>query len=429
MNWTFSPMEPYRRRVVDQDIDELFVDLAAILLDGPKGVGKTTTAQQRCITERRLDRSAERAIVEADPLVIAGDVAPVLIDEWQRVPGVFDAVRTLVDADRTAGRFILTGSAPTRETHSGAGRIAALRVRPLTLPERGVAEPTVSMRGLLEGSQGLVGGKSPVNLEGYVDEIMAGGFPGLRHLAGRPLITQLDGYLDRIVDHDMPEAGFTVRRPATVRAWLRAYAAATATTTSWEKIRDAAGAGISSTPARDTTIAYTELLTQLRVLDPLEAWQPGAGHFKRLGGAPKHHLADPALAVRLLGRTRGHLLAGKGGPAASVPRDGTLLGSLFESLACLSVRTFAQASGGRTHHLREKDGRREVDFVVEQDAGIIGFEVKLSATVDDRDVRHLLWLRDEVGDDLRDLVVLTTGPGAYRRADGVAVVPLALLGA
>jgi len=110
------------------------------------------------------------------------------------------------------------------------------------------------------------------------------------------------------------------------------------------------------------------------------------------------------------------VLPGAGCRVSSVPRDGTLLGSLFESLACLSVRTFAQASGGRTHHLREKDGRREVDFVVEQDAGIIAFEVKLSATVDDRDVRHLLWLRDEVGDDLRDLVILTTGPEAYRRA-------------
>ena len=137
------------------------------------------------------------------------------------------------------------------------------------------------------------------------------------------------------------------------------------------------------------------------------------------------------LSCGLLAFSRGTLssLIRAGCRVSSVPRDGTLLGSLFESLACLSVRTFAQASGGRTHHLREKDGRREVDFVVEQDAGIIAFEVKLSATVDDRDVRHLLWLRDEVGDDLRDLVVLTTGPEAYRRADGVAVVSLALLGA
>lgn len=428
MTWTFSAMGPYRRRVVDADLDELFDSLAAILLDGPKGVGKTTTAEQRCTTTRRLDRRPERAIVEADAMVIAGDARPVLIDEWQRVPDVFDAVRALVDSDASAGQFLLTGSAPTQETHSGAGRVASLRMRPLTLPERGVAEPTVSLRELLDGRRGPVAGRCAVGLEGYVDEIMAGGFPGLRHLAGRPLRAQLDGYLDRIVDHDMAEAGLNVRRPATVRAWLRAYAAATATTTSWEKIRDTAGSGRSSTPARDTTIAYTELLTNLRILDPVEAWRPGAGHFRRLGGAPKHHLADPALAVRLLGRTREHLLTAQDGVAGAIARDGTLLGALFESLASLSVRTFAQAAGGRTYHLRERAGRREVDFIVEQGAGVVGVEVKLSGTVGDKDVRHLLWLGDEVGEDLRDLVILTTGPEAYRRADGVAVVPLALLG-
>lgn len=154
MTWTFSPVEPYRRRVVDDDLDELFDSLAAILLDGPKGVGKTTTAQQRCTTTRRLDRGAERAVVEADPLIIVEGQRPVLIDEWQRVPEVFDAVRSLVDDDATAGQFLLTGSAPTQATHSGAGRIPSLRMRPLTLPERGVAEPTVSLKDLLAAGVG-----------------------------------------------------------------------------------------------------------------------------------------------------------------------------------------------------------------------------------------------------------------------------------
>lgn len=428
MPLTFSPSGPYRRRVVDTDLDDLFGSLAAILLDGPKGVGRTTTAQQRCRTARRLDRGSERTAVEADPMISAGDPPPVLIDEWQRVPAVFDAIRGLVDDDPAAGHFLLTGSAPTEATHSGAGRIPSLRMRPLTLVERGVSQPTVSLRDLLGGQQGPVTGRSDVDLGGYVDEITRSGFPGLRHLTGRPLDVQLDGYLDRIVDHDMPEAGFTVRRPGVVRAWLRAYAAATATTTTWEKIRDTAGAGTSSVPARDTTIAYTELLTDLRILDPLEAWRPGTGHFRRLGQAPKHHLVDPALAVRLLGRTREHLLSGKDSAVGPIPRDGTLLGGLFESLAGLSVRTFAQAAGCRTYHLREKDGRHEVDFIVEHGAGVLGLEVKLSGTVTDKDVRHLLWLRDQVGDDLCDLVVLTTGPEAYRRPDGLAVVPLALLG-
>src|SRR5690606_16701707 len=119
---------------------------------------------------------------------------------------------------------------------------------------------------------------------------------GLRRYEGRALTAQLDGYVERIVDHDLPEAGFTVRRPATVLAWLRAYAAATATTASWDSIRDAATSGVANKPAKTTTIPYVELLTALRVLDEIPPWAPARNQFSRLGAAPKHHLADPALA-------------------------------------------------------------------------------------------------------------------------------------
>lgn len=221
--------------------------------------------------------------------------------------------------------------------------------------------------------------------------------------------------------------GFTVRRPAGVRAWLRAYAAATATTASWEKIRDAATSGVANKPARTTTFQYTELLTSLRILDPLEAWLPTRNHLARLTSAPKHHLADPALAARLLDRTREDLLTGADDPRM-MPRDGTLLGGLFESLAALSVRTAAQATEARTGHLRTEGGRHEIDFIVEGGGTVLALEAKLAASVDDRDVRHLRWLGAQLGDDLADAVMLTTGPEAYRRSDGIAVVPLALLG-
>jgi len=420
--------DSYVRRVIDDDLDELFGQLPALLLDGPKGVGKTRTAEQRCSSVRRLDRTTEREIVQAEPTVIAHDPRPTLIDEWQRVPDIWDVVRRLVDEDPRGGRFLLTGSPPARGTHSGAGRIASLRMRPLSLWERGVAPSCVSFAKLLDGAHEPLHGRSTVDLGGYVEEIMAGGFPAMRGLTGRALTLQLDSYLERIVDHDLREAGFTVRRPLLVRAWMRACAAATATTASWEKIRDAAStAGGGHAPARTTTIQYTELLTSLRILDPLSAWLPTNNHLGRLSAGPKHHLADPALAVRLLERTRQHLLTGDEGHLA-VPRDGTLLGALFESLATLSVRTFAQACDARTYHLRTRDGRREVDLIVEKDSGILAVEVKLAGSVDDGDVRHLHWLRQQIGDDLIDAAILTTGPEAYRRPDGIAVIPLALLG-
>ena len=422
-------MSTYQLRVVDRDLDELLPALPAILLDGPKGVGKTATASRRAGTVRQLDQPAQATIAAADPAAVLDGEPPVLLDEWQRVPAVWDAVKRSVDADTTGGRFLLTGSAPFGDvpTHSGAGRITALRMRPMTLPERGVSTPTVSLSGLLGGTEDPTG-SSPLGLLDYTDQILRSGFPGLQHLTGRPLKAQLDGYLDRIVDRDLDEAGLRVRRPATVTAWLRAYAAATSTTATWEAIRDAATAGTGDKPAKTTTLPYVETLSGLRILDELDAWLPSHNRLKRLTKGSKHHLADPALAARLLGVTRDQLLSGDPG-AVTIPRDGTLLGSLFESLATLTVRVFAQSADARTYHLRTEEGRHEVDLIVERDdGGIVALEVELSGTVEADAVKHLTWLRDRIGDRLIDAAVLTTGPQAYRRPDGIAVIPLALLG-
>lgn len=418
--------DDYQRRIVDGELDELFPDLAAVLLDGPKGVGKTETAIRRSATVRRLDIEPERRVVLADPSIIAGDPRPLLLDEWQRVPEVWDVVRRLVDADHAGGQFLLTGSAPVLSTHSGAGRITTMRVRPLTLAERAVEDPTVSLAALLAGTAD-VAGRTTIDVRRYVDEMLASGFPGLRHLTGRALTYQLDSYIERIVDHDMAEAGLRVRRPATVMAWLRAYAAATGTTASWNKIRSAATVAADAVPARTTTQPYIELLSGLRILDPVQAWAPSNNHLGVLTTAPRHFLADPALAARLVKRGATQLLHGDG-PIPPQPRDGSFLGALFENLAALSVRVFAQANDASVHHLRTRNGRNEVDFIVESDAGVIGIEVKLAASIGDTDVRHLLWLRDRLGAGCIDTVVLHSGPEAYRRPDGVAVVPLALLG-
>lgn len=145
-----------------------------------------------------------------------------------------------------------------------------------------------------------------------------------------------------------------------------------------------------------------------RVLDPIPAWIPSNNHLNAFTGAPKHHLADPALAARLVRVSASQLLTGAG-PSAAIPRDGTFLGGLFESLAALSIRTFAQRCDARVSHLRTKGGRHEVDLVVEADGGVVAFEVKLSASINDPHVSHLRWLRGELGDNCIDVVVLNTG--------------------
>ena len=419
----------YLRRTIDEELDVLIPELAAIALDGPKAVGKTASAERRANGQFKLDSATRRTVVIADPDSILRAPRPVLIDEWQLVPEVWDVVRRQVDRDASPGQFLLTGSASPRAnvtTHSGAGRIVRLRMRPMTLAERGVAAPSVSMRDLLSGTPSRVDGESPLRLADYVDEIVRSGFPGIRRLGDRARRAQLDGYLQAVIDVDVRESGLAVRKTAALLGWLRAYAAATSTTASYSRILDAATPGASDKPAKTTAIAFRDALTHLWLLDPVPGWAPARNPMSRLQQAPKHHLADPALAARLLGATCGSLLDGSGDVLG--PRDGSLLGNLFESLATLCVRVAAQSLGATVGHLRTRNGDHEIDLVVARDDGkVLAIEVKLGGVVTDHDVRHLAWLRAQIGDDLLDAVVLTTGPQAYRRRDGVAVVPLALL--
>jgi hypothetical protein len=429
-----APASPYRRRIVDDELDELIAGLPALALEGPKAVGKTATALQRAATVYRLDDEGERSIAQADPSRLVDGERPVLIDEWQRLPESFDRIRRAVDDGAGAGSFLLTGSASPTEppTHSGAGRIVQVRLRPMTLAERDVDTPTVSVRALLEDEHGndagaAIAGRTDVDLERYVHEILASGFPGLRGLSDRLARAQLDGYIDRIIEHDFDELGRQVRRPRTLRRWMQAYAAATSTTASFEKIRDAATSGHGEKPARATTQPYRDVLERLWILDPVPAWLPTRSRRARLAAPSKHHLADPALAARLLGVDAATLLnAQPTGPP--ITREGTLLGALFESLVTLSVRVYAQAAEARIAHLRTWSGDHEIDLIVERGQKIIAIEIKLGQTPDERDVRHLLWLRNQLGDELADMIVITTGQAAYRRADGIAVVPAALLG-
>ena len=426
-----GPPDSYLPRVLDVELDELMSGAPAIAIDGPKGVGKTATCLRRASSVYSLDDGAQRALLEADPGRLERDPRPILVDEWQRLPASWDLVRRSVDADPTPGRFLLTGSAVPIEApvHSGAGRIVSLRMRPLTLSERGLERPTVSLANLLTGRRPSIDGSTTVDLSAYADEIVRSGFPAIRGTAPRARRALLDGYLGRIVQRDFAEQGRRVRRPETLRGWLRAYAAATATTASYQVLLEAATPGEGEKPAKTTSIVYRDVLEQLWLIEPQPAWTPTHNHLSRLGQAPKHHLADPALAARLIGADATALLTGRD-PGPQRLRDGDLFGRLFESSVTLGVRVFAQAAEARVFHLRTRNGDHEVDIIVERgDGRVVALEVKLSPSVTEHDVIHLRWLGTRLGSDLLDAAVITTGRDAYRRPDGVAVIPAALLGA
>ena len=418
----------YQWRVVDAELDELLSGAAAVSLEGAKGVGKSATAAERVDAEFRLESSAVRDLLEADPDRLM-DGRRVLLDEWQHLPFTWDLVRRAVDAGTTPGQFLLTGSVSLADPgrHSGAGRILRLRMRPLALSERGY-EPSVSLADLLTGQRRTITGDTPADLKAYTAEIVASGFPGIRELPARIRRAQLDSYLERVVDRDIAELGSKIRNPSALKRWMSAYGAATATTTTYAKVAAAANPGIREQPSRTTLTAYRDALERLFILDPLPGWLPTNAHLNELATSPKHHLVDPALAVALLGLDEDALLAGDDRGKTAF-RDGPFLGALFESLVTLSIRVYAQRSEARVAHFRMHRGDHEVDLIVERrDGRCLGVEVKLSPTVTDDDVRHLRWLRDRLGPELLDAAVITTGKHAYRRPDGIAVIPAVLLG-
>ena len=405
--------------------------LPAVVIEGPRAVGKTETALRRARTVHRLDDSRQLAIVRGDPERLLAGSPPILIDEWQRYPDSWDMVRRRVDADPGTARFLLTGSAApaTRPTHSGAGRMVTLRMHPMSLAERGITEPTVSLAELLSGSRPLLAGRSAMKLSDYALEIERSGFPAIRELDRGLRERQIGSYLDRVVEHDIDELGTGVRDRASLRRWLEAFAAATATTAAYTSIRDAATPGAGDPPSMATVAAYRRVMEQMWIVEELPAWLPTRSRLRRLAASPKHHLADPALAMSSLGINAEALLDGIATPQVT-QRDGTLLGHLFESLVAQSVRVYAQASRARVSHLRTRGGEQEVDLIVERrDGNVVALEVKLTAAVEDSDVRHLRWLTDRIGDNLLDAAVISTGNEAYRRQDGIGVIPAALLGA
>ncbi|MDR2347803.1 MAG: DUF4143 domain-containing protein [Bifidobacteriaceae bacterium] len=423
-------MRDYQRRVIDDELDEFQPQLAATHLYGAKGVGKTATALRRAASVISLDQTRDRELFLADPDAIESLPPPLLIDEWQRQPEGWDRVRQSVDAGAPNGHYIIAGSAsPPRggQVHSGAGRIVSFMMRPLSLAERGVAEATVSLGDMLKG-EAKATGRTKLKLADYVREITASGFPAIRPHSERTRSRLLDSYLRNVVQREVPEQGYPVRKPAALLQWMAAYAAATANTTSYNRILDAAMPGVSDKPSKPAAIAYRQVLSRLWLLDPVEAWSPSQARIERLTWAPKHYLADPALAARLLKVDQAALLRGSQGTRSHL-RAGNLLAVLFEHLVALSVKTYAQAGDAEVRHLRTHGGQHEVDLVVENSAGgVVALDVKLTATPVSDDVKQLVWLRDRLGSSFVDGAVITCGSQAYRRKDGIAVIPAALLG-
>lgn len=416
-------MKPYLPRYADAQLQQILGMMPAVSIDGARGVGKTSTALQVARTAYRLDEEAAFDTFTYAPKHFLTQPTPVLVDEWQRYPAALDHVRRAVDEGAADGSYILCGSAapqPGQTVHTGAGRIVHLLMRPMTLAERGFSQPIISLDELLQGGPGQdFYGTSPHEPTDYVEQIVGSGWPAV---VGRPLAAArlfLDGYLQDLFDTNLSAAGYDTRSPHSLRQWLTSYAAMTATSSDYGEILDHATGDQAEKPSKNTTLRFRDALSRLWLLDPLEAWVPAGKVASKLKMRPVHHLVDPGLAVHLLDLDADQLL---------LPQNGKTLGRMFEALATLCVRSYAQHRGWRVGYLRTRDGAREVDLVVQAAANrVIGIEVKLNAKIDDEHVKHLLWFRQALGADCAATAVLYPGKIAYRRPDGIYVIPLDLL--
>ena len=417
--------QAYVPRLADALLDDQLHAMGAVLIEGVKGCGKTATARQRAVSEVLLDTDpqAERRAAIDPRLLLDGD-NPRLLDEWQRTPRVWDAVRRAVDERGRPGQFILTGLATPKDDvqrHSGAGRFGTLRMRTMTLTEKRATTSSVSLARLLAG-QAPTPANSPVAVQDYLDHIMMGGWPLLVGADQRAARTYLDGYLDVIVERDIDEVSGGPRNPRLVRRFLHAYAQMSAQTarlsTIMRRAQDEQGTG-EDLPSRHTAGVYLAALRRMMVVDEVPAWDPSVRSSKRLTTTPKRLLADPSLAAALLQMSPARMLD-----------DLETTGFLFEALVAHDLRIYAEAAGASCFHYREAEGRLEVDYIVEdRDGSWMGVEVKLGEGEIDKAAESLQRLAARVARAPQSLVIVTGTSLAYTRGDGVHVVPLGLLGA
>lgn len=407
----------YLPRMVDGLLDELMVGVPAVLVVGPRACGKTTTARRHVEDMLRLDRSADAELVRADPdTALRARAEPLLVDEWQLVPEVLGAIKRSVDDGVGAGRFVITGSSQTDLTATGwplTGR--AVRLAMWGLSERELvgdpyAEPVLD-RIAVEGVAALRSPRHPPDLIGYVGVALRGGLPEVVLQAdAKTRRRRLASYVEEIVRRDGALLDGS-RDPVRLRRYLQAWAANTATVVEHRTLYEAAEIN------RATAVGYDTLLTALLVVEPLPAWS--TNRLARLTSRPKRHLVDPALAGPLLGVDEDGVL-----------RDPTLMGRLLESFVVAQLRpelTLAEWAP-RLYHLRDRDGRREVDIIVEfPDGRIIGIEVKAAASANRTDARHLIWLRDQLGDRMICGLVLHAGRHTFRIEERIQAAPIAAL--
>lgn len=414
----------YRERVVDGELAERLSAIGAVLIEGPKASGKTESANQKATTTYRLDVDpAARNAASVAPELLLDSPSPVLLDEWQVVPTVWDHVRRAVDDRAPAkGLYILTGSATPSEDvnrHSGAGRIAIIQMRPMSLMESGHSTGDASLEAVMAGDN-VTAKDSGLTIPAIIDRICIGGWPALLDAGSQDAGRWLRDYLNQIVLVDIQGLSARRRDPENIRRLLNSLARNVGTSVKVTALAKDVG-GAEGPVARATVDGYLGSLHRLRLTENSPAWAPHMRSATPLQSSPTRYFVDPSLAVAALGQGPAQLLG-----------ELNATGFLFENLVLRDVRIYAQRLGGQVHHWRDQN-QNEVDVVVTLPDGRWGaFEVKMNPADTDKAAASLLTFAEKVDQGKAGppaaLGVLTSTGFAYRRHDGISVLALGSLG-
>ena len=418
-------VEGYIPRVVDDEIRRRLRTSGAVLIEGPKYCGKTTSASTVAASVLYMqdeDTSEDNLkIAGLQPSLLLEGEKPRLIDEWQMAPKLWGAIRFDIDRNPGFGRYILTGSTSPDEStlsHSGAGRIARMRMRTMSLFESGDSTGAVGLKRLFDGTV-EVAERSKLDYRGIARVLVRGGWPTSIGLEEQDARDAVESYCDAVLRTDINLPGGRRRDPQRMRAILRSLSRNISTSTSVRTILEGIGGGDTMSPT--TLVDYIGTLKSIHVVEDLPAWLPKLRSKTAIRQADTRHLTDPAIAAFFLG-------AG----SHDLEMDPNTFGLLFESLAVRDVRVYSQDIGGDVYHYRDGDGL-EADIVVHlHDGRWCAMEVRLGSMDVDKAAKNLLRLSNKVdGASLGApafLAVITGTEYAYRREDGVYVIPLGCLG-
>jgi predicted AAA+ superfamily ATPase len=409
----------YRPRLVDDKLDDLLSAFGGVLIIGPKWCGKSWTAMSRAKSEIYIDIKENKQRAMLLPRETLDGETPRLIDEWQDAPLLWDAARRLIDERHKTGQFIFTGSAvPPKEktSHTGTGRFARLRMRPLSLYESGDSNGAVSLAELFD-----VGAVEPavshMDFKKAIALICKGGWPASFWIPEQTATVIAREYVDMIIHEDIQRIDSTRRNPAITALLLRSLARNSATSARVTNLKADVEEHESETISEQTIRSYYEALKRIFVIEEQDAWMPSLRSRSRLRVTPKRHFADPSLAVAALGASADLLID-----------DIKTAGFLFETLSYRDLSVYIETLGGHVFHYRDKE-ELEADAILELPDGRWGaIEIKLGTFEFDDAAANLMRLKRKLADETRPpsfLAILTaSGGAAYTREDGVCVIPI-----